>query len=351
MRLVFVTQTLDPEHGSLAQTLDLVEALAARVDEVRVLAADDRWGDAPANVVVRTYGARGKLERGVAFERELASSLGGTDAVLVHMVPTFLILAAPAAKARRVPLLLWYTHWHASRSLRFATKLADVVLSVDRSSFPLDSQKVRGIGHAIDVDVFDAPPAEPHAGPLRLLALGRTARWKGLGTLLEAFRIADLDATLELRGPSLTPDEVVHRRELEAAASGDSRVTVEQPVPRADVPGLLRVADVVVSPAEPRAGATLDKAVYEAAACSRPVITTNAALAPFLRDLPLPLLAPPRDPAALARSLAAVVGASANERAEIGAELRRRVVRDHSLAHWADAVISTVTDVRSRGGG
>lgn len=350
-RLVFVTQTLDPGHGSLAQTLDLVSALAVRVDELHVLAREDRWGEAPANVVVRTFDARGKLGRGVAFERALAPSLPEADGVLVHMVPTFLNLAAPLARLRRVPLLLWYTHWHASRSLHLATRLADLVLSVDRASFPVTTSKLRPIGHAIDVDVFDAPPPAPHDGPVRLLALGRTARWKGLGTLVEAFGLADLDATLELRGPSLTPDEEAHRRELEAAAAADPRITVASAVPRAAVPEVLGAADVVVSPAEPGAGATLDKAVYEAAACSRPVLTTNAALAPFLADLPLPLVVPPRDPRALAASLSAIADAGADARAEVGAELRRRVVRDHSLAHWADGVFAAVTEVRSRGGG
>lgn len=351
MKLVFVTQTLDPEHGSLAQTLDLVRALAARSDELVVLARDDVWGDAPPNVTVRTFDAHGKLGRSFAYERALGGSLAGADGVLVHMVPTFLALAAPLTKARRVPLLLWYTHWHASRTLRLATLLTDVALSVDASSFPLRNAKVRGIGHAIDVDEFVGDPPSPHAGPLRLLALGRTARWKGLATLIEAFRIADLDATLELRGPSLTDDERAHRLELEAAAAGDSRITLAAPLPRADVPALLRSADLVVSPAEPRAGATLDKAVYEAASCSRPVVTTNVALAPFLRGLPLELLAPPHDPTALAAVLREVAQAAPELRAAVGAELRRRVVAEHSLEHWADAVISAVREVRlSRGG-
>jgi len=133
MRLVFVTQTLDPEHGALAQTLDLVRALAQRTDELHVLTRDDRWGRAPGNVVVRTFDARNKAARAAAFELGLNPSLRGADGVLVHMVPTFLALAAPQARVRRVPLLLWYTHWNASRSLRLATRLADVVLSVDRS--------------------------------------------------------------------------------------------------------------------------------------------------------------------------------------------------------------------------
>lgn len=350
-KLVLVTQTLDPEHGSLAQTLDLVTALAAQVAELVVLARDDRWEAAPANAVVRTFDARSKGGRGLAFERRLSESLAGADGVLVHMVPTFAVLAAPDTRVRRVPLLLWYTHWHAGRALRLATVLCDRVLSVDRASFPLETAKLRAIGHAIDVAAFDGSPPEPHDGPLRLLALGRTARWKGLATLIAAFRLAEVDAVLELRGPSLTADEQTHRRELEELARGDGRISIEPPVPRADVPALLRSADVVVSPAEPAAGATLDKAVYEAAACARPVVTTNPALAPFLADLPLPALATARDPESLAAVLRAVVAAPAADRAAVGAELRRRVVAQHSLEHWADAVISTVSEVRSPRGG
>src|SRR3954466_1250097 len=252
MKLVFVTQTLDPEHGSLAQTLDLVRALAERCDELVVLCRTVRWDDVPGNVTTRTFDAPTKLGRAVAFERALAASLDGSDAVLVHMVPTFLVLAAPLAKLRRVPLLLWYTHWHASRSLRVATALSDVALTVDTASFPLRSTKVRGIGHAIDVDTFDAAPPVAHDGPLRFLAVGRLARWKGLATLIEAFDLADLDATLELRGPALTADERAHRDELVAAIEDKERISLEPPVARAGVPALLTEADVVVSPAQPQ---------------------------------------------------------------------------------------------------
>jgi glycosyltransferase involved in cell wall biosynthesis len=122
-------------------------------------------------------------------------------------------------------------------------------------------------------------------------------------------------------------------------------------VTRAEVPALLAHADVVVSPAEPRSGATLDKAVYEAAACARPVVTTNAALAPFLAGMPVELIAPPRDPEALGDRLRAIVDAGPEVRARIGAELRRRVVAQHSLAHWADAVVAVAREVRSSGGG
>jgi glycosyltransferase involved in cell wall biosynthesis len=347
VKLVFVTQELDPAHPALAQTIDLVQALAARVDELAVVTRDVRVA-LPANASARTFDADGKLGRGIAFERALLAASRRADAVLAHMVPQFALLAAPIVKARRIPLLLWYTHWHASRALVAATGIVDAALSVDTASYPVHSPKVHAIGHAIDVERFDAPPPVEHDGPLRLLALGRTARWKGLGTVLDALALTEGDFELEIRGPSLTRDEVAHREELaRRIEAGGLPVTLAEAVPRDEVPALLARADVVISANEPRSGAALDKAVYEAAACARPVLSTNHALDQFLGDLPVPLLARPRDPQDLARVLTQIAHASPAERAETGADLRRRVVAGHSLGHWADAVISVVREVRS----
>jgi glycosyltransferase involved in cell wall biosynthesis len=355
MRLGFVTQTLDPAHGSLAQTLDLVDALARRCDELIVLARDTHATSLPANVVVRTFDARTKIGRGVAFERAFASTRA--DAVLVHMVPTFLILAAPLAKLRRTPLLLWYTHWYAGRALRVATTMCDAVLSVDRRSFPVDTPKARGIGHAIDVAAFAATRPVAHDGPLRVIWLGRYAPVKGLPTLLAGLErafAAGLEADVELRGAELTSAETAHRAEIAglvaASPTLSARVRFEPPVARAQVPALLRSADVVVSLIEPESGATSDKAVYEAAACARPVICSNPVIEDFVAGLPLRLLVPPHDPDAVAAVLLDAAAASVEIRAEVGAELRRRVEAGHSLDSWADAVIRTVAGLQSRHG-
>jgi glycosyltransferase involved in cell wall biosynthesis len=354
VKLVFITQELDPEHPVLAQTVDLVRALSSRVDELAVVARDVQWEEIPANVSVRTFEEAGKVRRGLAFERSLAAALPGADAAFVHMVPEFAVLAAPLARLRRLPVLLWYTHWNVSRPLRMAVRVSAAVLSVDRSSFPIETPKVRGIGHAIDVARFSAAPAEQHGGSLRLLALGRTARWKGLATLLEAISLAraqGADVRLEIRGPSLTDDERAHRLELEERIASDpklrSHVDLLPTVSRDEVPALLAATDVVVSPNEPRSGSTLDKAVFEAAACARPVVSTNHSFAPLLGGLPLPLLAPPRDAAALAEALVVVAAADQAVRIETGAVLRERVVAQHSLDHWADAVLDVMREVRS----
>jgi len=346
MRLVFVTQTLDPAHPALAQTLDLASALSARVERLELVTRQALW-QAPANAHVRTFDASSRPGRVAAFERAVAAATHDADAVLVHMVPQFALLAAPVARLRRLPLLLWYTHWHASGALRLATRVVDAALSVDASSYPVPTHRLHAIGHAIDTERFDAPPVPEHDGPLRLLALGRTARWKGLATLLDALDLVEADVRLEIRGPSLTPDEQQHRRELEARSDG-VRVRVLDAAPREEVPALLASVDAVVSPNEPRAGATLDKAVFEAAACRRPVVSTNAAFASLLGGLPVDLLAAPRDARSLAVRLDRLARASHGVRIAAGEELRRRVVAGHSLDHWADAVCEVVTEVRSR---
>ena len=355
MRLVFVTQTIDAEHPALAQTIDLVRELAGRFDDVVVLCQSvGPHPELPANVRVRVFGARTRAGRGARFLALLAGELRRRpDALLAHMVPLYVVLAAPLAKPLGVRLALWYTHWRSGALLRLAARFADVLLSVDRRSFPLESPKLRGIGHAIDVELFSPGPGSRTGERLRLLALGRTARWKGYDTMLAALELAvaqGLDATLEIRGPQLTDDERRHREELEAAVSASTelraRVRIEPPLPRTELPALLAGADALLSATQPRGSETLDKVVYEAAACAVPVVASNAALADFLSGVPLGLSFPPRDAEALAERLLALAAAGPEARARAGSELRRRVVDGHSVAAWAEAVAAAVARPR-----
>ena len=120
-RLVFLTQSVDPEHPVLAATIPKIRALAERVDEVVVLAQAGVGDGLPANVEVRTFGAPSRAQRIWRFERELARALPA-DAVVAHMIPAYVLLAAPLVRPRRTPLLLWYTHWKASSTLRAAVR-------------------------------------------------------------------------------------------------------------------------------------------------------------------------------------------------------------------------------------
>lgn len=320
MRLIFCTQRLDASDPVLAATVPMVRALAARVDELVVL-CDTATTAVADNVRVHEFAAPTQLQRGARFTAALARELRGCDGVVAHMVPLYAVLAAPLVRPLRIPLVLWYTHWKAHAVVRAAEKVCTAIASVDTRSFPLRSAKVRGIGHGIDVAEFACTEAPP--SPLRALVLGRYSPAKGLETILRAAREADVQ--LESHGSDEAFEQ--YRRDLQREFP-DARL--EGPVPRAELPELFARSHVLVN--NMRAGAP-DKVVYEAAASCLPVLASN----PVFDDLlPADLRFERDDVPALAQTLRTL---DARRRPE----LREIVARRHSVEHWAEGLLATVT--------
>ena len=330
-RLVFVTQQVDPGSPVLGATVAKLRALAGRVNEVVVLADSAVDGALPDNCRVVPFAAARRVGRGTRFEVALARELRPRPvAVVAHMCPIYAVLAAPLARPRGAPVLLWFTHWRASRLLRIAERLSSAVVTVDRRSFPLPSRKVVAIGHGIDLADLSCTE-RPDRSPT-LLALGRTSPAKGLDVVIRA--IADApDARLRIVGPSLTAEEREERGRLDGLIRElglSDRITLEQPIARTHLPALLADVDALVN--NMRAGAT-DKVVYEAAATCLPVLASNPALDGLLG----PELRFERgDPASLA---ARIRWLSDIDRRAVGRELRHRVERDHDVEGWADRLL------------
>jgi glycosyltransferase involved in cell wall biosynthesis len=338
VRLVFVTQTVDPESPVLGATVAKIRALAARVDEVVVLADSAVPGALPGNCRVHLFRGATKAGRGARFELALARDLARSprpSALLAHMCPIYAVLGAPLARPRGTRVLLWFTHWRQSRTLELAERASNAVLTVERSTFPLPSAKVIAIGHGIDVARF--PCVERAAGSqLRLLALGRMSPAKGLDNIVRAMALVP-SARLQVRGPSLTDEERAHRSALAAlvAALGlEDRVEIGGAVAPDDVPVLLGGADALVN--NMRAGAT-DKVVFEAAATCLPVLASNPSFAGFLPD---ELRFEREEPESLANRIGWLAGA---DRGAIGRELRARVEREHSVDGWAERVVAAAS--------
>lgn len=339
-RVVFITQQVDPAHPALAATVPKLRAIAERVHEVVVLADGAVPGVLPPNCRVRRFAAATKAARGLRFERAVAAELlqRRPDTIVAHMCPIYAVLAAPLARPLGIPVVLWYTHWHASPTLRAATRAANVIASVDVRSFPLESNKVRAIGHGIAVDEFPCRHHEP-ADDLRMLALGRYSPAKGLDVVLRGVRrVADhgVPVRLTVRGPALSPLEQGHRAELESLVRElrlEERVELGSALDRSAVPELLAAHDVLVN--NMRAGAP-DKVVYEAAASCVPVIASNPVFDTLLPD---ELRFARDDPAELADRLVAFAALDSDQRVRCGRSLRQKVVRDHSVEQWAERLL------------
>ncbi len=340
MRLIVITQRVDPDDPALGATVVKLRALAARVDELVVLALSAEPVELPPNVRVKLFGGPRRALRGARLELALAPELREPDtAVLAHMAPIYAVLAAPLVRPVRRPLLLWFTHWRDSRTLRLAERAATRVLSVGSTSFPFATRKLVVTGHGVEVPARPVPRRSDD-GVLRLLALGRTSPAKGLDAVIEAVAaLGDLPVEAELRGPSLTAEELAYRGALQAriAARGlGDRVRLEEAVPQRSVRSVYARNDVLVS--NMRAGA-LDKVVFEAAAAGLPVLVASPGFDPLVGGLSRDLRFMQDDPRDLAARVQELHAAGVGERRKLGLELRARVAREHSVEHWADRVV------------
>jgi glycosyltransferase involved in cell wall biosynthesis len=346
-KLVFITQHADPEHPLLAATVPKIAALAERSEEVVVIANGAERDALPANARVRLFSASGKVGRGLRFESALAAELATRErpaAVIAHMCPIYAVLAAPLARALGVPVLLWYTHWSAGRTLRAAERVSNAVITVDRRSFPIDSAKVRPIGHGVDVDRFRCLEPRPADGTLRVLVLGRYSPAKGVEAVLESVRAAaerGVDVRLEIRGPTLTRFEEDHRARLESVVAElglRERVHFADAVPWRELPEIFGANDVLVNNMRPGAP---DKVVYEAAASCLPVIASNPAFETLLDER---FRFSTDGVTALADRLVDFAALDERGRSTVGHEVRRRVVAQHSVGHWADRLLAVVRE-------
>ena len=143
MKLLFLTQVLDSQHGVLGFVVRWIAEFAKHVESVRVVALE--VGDTsglPANVDWVEIGRRGRVGRYFKYRGALSQALGhdGFDAVLAHMVPRYALVAAGPAKKHNARLYLWYTHKGVDARLRRAVPMVIKAFTASEESLRLDAQ-------------------------------------------------------------------------------------------------------------------------------------------------------------------------------------------------------------------
>jgi len=183
-------------------------------------------------------------------------------------------------------------------------------------------------GSGVDLAAFD-PGAEPVTPPEVVMA-ARLLHAKGVGVFAEAARRL-IGGGLSARFVCYGAPDPVNPGTVGAAdlARWRAEGAVDLPGPTDDIPAAFARASLVVLPST--YGEGLPKVLIEAAAAARPVITTDW---PGCRDAILPgetgLLVPPRDPGALADTIAGLLADPARMRA-MGAAGRRMAVERFAI--------------------
>ncbi|MFD7712818.1 glycosyltransferase [Streptomyces sp. NPDC059786] len=214
----------------------------------------------------------------------------------------------------------------------------DEVAELGRMGVPVGRVSIVPCG--VDTDLFTphGPAAAPGARPHRLLQLGRLVPRKGADVSVRALALLPDTELLVVGGPpaaSLDTDPEVRRlRRVAHEAGVADRVRFTGGVPSAEVPALLRGADVVVCPADYEPFGIVP---LEAMACGRPVVASAVGgQLDTVADPDTGRLVPSRDVDALARAVGELLADPAAREA-CGAAGRRRALRRYCWERVAAA--------------
>ena len=325
MRLIIITQIVDPNDERRGFFVKWIEELAKSYDEVKVITFKSRDYKPPLNVKVCHLGDHFK---GWNLLRALKNRVQKDDHVLAHMSPIYAILAWPFVLLRRGKIGLWYAHRSFTFKLWLAHKLCSFIFTATPESTQLKGAKVKSIGHAIDLDQFHEKRKNKGLSTLKLLTVGRITPIKEYEIMINA--LAEIEGVeLKIVGGVAKKEDEAYLRQLRKMIEDKNlkgRVEIIGAVPYSDVLSYYREADGLINLCSRGA---LDKVLVEAMACGLPVLTSNQSAIKMLPDDRLAIA--PRDVEDTIRAINDFRGMKIEERAKIGKELRGEVEKQHDV--------------------
>ena len=239
------------------------------------------------------------------------------------------------AGAARLAATLWLRGAIDGRQVRFVFENPDdpVTLGLD----PRDADKVVIVGGAgVDPLIF-MPEPMPATPPFKVALVARMLWSKGVDLAVEAVRLARAEgARVELTihgAPDPSNPKAIPEDTLKQWAS---RPGVTWAGPTRDIEGVWRHHHLCILPS--RGGEGLPRTILEAAACGRPILTTDVpGCRSFVRDGQDGMVVPVDDVAALARALITLARAPALAE-RMGDNARARLIDGHTERDVMNAV-------------
>jgi len=353
----------------------LLRALMAQGHRVTVLAPRDDYTDAMLRDIGCDYVELKMDRRGTSPLRE-AGCLGAMiahiralrpDAILSYTIKNNLY-AGLAARLTGIPILPNVTGLGsvfsapgplaicAARLYRHAFRAAPIVFFQnleDREEF-LQSGLVADEtarllpGSGVDLSRFTATPVPDHRDALVFLLVARLLWEKGLAEYVEAARqvravfpraIFRLAGDLETPSPAAVPREVLAQWQTEGIIDYLGR--------QRDIRPALEAATCVVMPSYYREGTP--RALLEAGACGRPIITTDTAgCRTVVVDGESGFLVAPRDSRDLGQAMLRIASAAQDRLQHMGAAGRAHVERQFDEKIVIRAYTSALAEIAGR---
>jgi len=340
--IIFICQAVDKKDPLLSATVNWIKEFSYRpeVNNLTVLTLRAGEFSLPDNVEVRVVKRGNKLFTLLAFYKEVIKRLKETNLYFVHMGGPYPLLLMPF-KLLGKEIYQWKTHSYISPLMKFQARFCDnKIFTATPSSFAMNLDKVRVIGHGIDENLFRISSVEKQAD---LITTGRYSPVKDLDKILELVakynEKFNQPLVTNFYGPTLENDkqfknDLVDQRENLALAN---QAFFRGPIKQDQLPALLNQHKIFVS----FNTGGLDKAVLEGMACGLPVLTPNQCVAEILPDHLRALLIVNKDDLEdQVSKLNRLLTLSDQERLSLGEELRAIVKRGHTTTMLVDKIFS-----------
>jgi len=350
MKILIITQKYDINDSNLGVFIDWWNKLAEKVEKVYILALEKRSEPTRFNMEVLTMGKEegiGSLRKIFGFYSGLFKTIGKSDAILVHMIPKYVILAAPIAFIFRKPIYLWYTGVSADWQLKLAVKFCRKIFTAHEAAMRVKTKKRIIIGHGIDVNKFKAQSEKRKTDEkITILSVGRITPSKQHDFIIRA--IADLiksgyDLKLKIIGGVIQNYHQEYFEYLKRLAKDlkvDEKIEFSGPVSYDKMPEYLQNAEILIN-AVPFGG--LDKAVLEAMASGVIPLTSNSAfLTVFPEGIGQDLVFKPGNIEDLRIKLKYILDKKLYQDKVLRQELRNIVVRNHNLDNLIGRIVKEI---------
>jgi len=349
MKLLIITQKYDFNDSNLGAFINWWDRLAEKMEKIYILALEKRSEPTISNVEVLSMGKETGaefLKKIFGFYSGLFKTIGKTDAILVHMIPKYVILAAPIAIVFRKPIYLWYTGVSAHWQLKVAIKFCKKVFTAHEAAMRINTPKRVVTGHGIDTNLFKISNLKSQISIITILLVGRITPSKGHDLIINA--VSDLiksgyNLRLKIIGGVIQNYHLGYFAKLRKLVDDlkiENQVKFLGDVIYKDMSRSFNEAHILIN-AVPFGG--LDKVVLEAMSSGVVPLTSNGAfLSVFPEEVSTDLVFKAGDFEDLKNKLKNILDKKFYKDEHLRSELRNVVVKNHNLDNLIDRIFKEI---------
>jgi glycosyltransferase involved in cell wall biosynthesis len=351
LNIVFICQTVDEDHPTLATTIDWIRRIARHplVNNVTVLALRTGKAELPENVSVCAFQRPGRLVTALRFYKAVITAVLArkADVFLIYQGGPYPALLLPFKIFMGKPVYQWKANSYVSPQMKLYAKYCNTkVFTSTSQAFPLTLPgKIEVLGQGVDTQTFTLRPHQKRSRDI--VTIGRLTPVKRLEIMLRMLDACRRDYgkayQLDIYGPDSQehPRYKDHLLALVRELELEAQVSFKGAVRHDALPNILSEYRVLLNCCE----GGLDRAMVEAMACGVPVISTNACFAEILpQKLVEMLYIPDNNFKQQAEALHRLLSLDDNSLNELGIELRDIVVREHDIGQLIEKILSVIVN-------